>query len=217
MVDRCATCGIVKGQGCPGCGAAPVPSRPIRQLGLWLSGLLVMAALVIGGWALAPAAQLSAMALMLICVVLTVVWLHRARANVEEFGGQRRHRAWVIWGWLCPVVNLWFPLQVMGDVARVDRQDAGAAGAALLRYGWWACWLLAWATGFHVSRAQQLVPGGAVEHTRVGFELGGSVLSRVFLAVAGVLLALVVHDISTQQEKRLRARSRSDPAVTAPR
>jgi hypothetical protein len=116
------------------------------------------------------------------------------------------------------VVNLWFPLQIVGDVARVDRHDEGAAGATLLRYGWWACWLLAWGTGFHWSQGRYLVPGGgAVERTQLSFVLGGNALSGMFAAAAGVLFALVVHDISTRQEKRLRALSRPGSAVTNPR
>ncbi|MGX7826431.1 DUF4328 domain-containing protein [Actinokineospora sp. 24-640] len=194
----------------------PLP-KSIRELGLWLSGLLVLTAVVMGLWVLVPAADAAVPLLVPGCMVLTVVWLHRARSNVEGLGGQRRHRAWVIWGWLCPVVNLWFPLQVVGDVARVDRHDEGAAGAAFLRYGWWACWVLAWVTGFTWSRVVHLVPGGgAVERTQFHFALGGSLPGKVLAAVAGVLLALVVHDISTRQEKRLRAPSHSDSAVAGP-
>lgn len=216
-MDKCATCGVVEGQGvrgCHSCGAVPPVSKPIRELGLALSGLLVVTAVALGVWASVPAAETITMVLVLFSAVLTVVWLYRARMNVEGLGRQRRHRRWVIWGWACPVVNLWFPLQVVGDVARVDRPDEGAAAAAFLRYGWWACWLLAWATGFRWSREFHLVPGGFVERTQVEFVLGGSVLSRVLAAVAGILLALVVHDISTRQEKRLRASSSPDPVGT---
>jgi Domain of unknown function (DUF4328) len=48
-----------------------------------------------------------------------VVWFHRARVNAENSGWrQRRARAWTFWGWIVPIVNLWIPFQLMGDIWR---------------------------------------------------------------------------------------------------
>ena len=50
--------------------------------------------------------------------VVFIVWLWRARDNAELFcsGQHRRGRGWVIGGWFCPVVNFWFPKQIVDDV-----------------------------------------------------------------------------------------------------
>jgi hypothetical protein len=50
--------------------------------------------------------------------VVFIVWLWRARGNAELFcyGQHRRGRGWVIGGWFCPVVNFWFPKQIVDDV-----------------------------------------------------------------------------------------------------
>ncbi len=46
--------------------------------------------------------------------ILFVVWLRRARINAERHDyRQRRVRGWVFWGWIVPIVNIWFPFQIM--------------------------------------------------------------------------------------------------------
>nr|WP_239062635.1 DUF4328 domain-containing protein [Streptomyces sp. SID13031] len=102
--------------------------------------------------------------------VLFLIWLWRARENTELFaltggasrgaqqpGGLRpahRHeRSWVIGSWICPIVQFWYPLQVVEDVVRAsepaDTQDQalgqskGHTWRALL-YGWWASWAAFW-------------------------------------------------------------------------
>jgi hypothetical protein len=48
-----------------------------------------------------------------------IVWLRRARINAEHRGWrQRRARGWTFWGWVLPVVSLWIPFQIMGDIWR---------------------------------------------------------------------------------------------------
>lgn len=73
--------------------------------------------------------------------VVFLVWFYRVRCNagVLNPGGQRRRQGWAIGGWFCPVVNLWFPLQIMVDAVR----SAPAAGRRLgtLTGWWWALWL----------------------------------------------------------------------------
>jgi Domain of unknown function (DUF4328) len=50
-----------------------------------------------------------------------VVWFRRARINAEGHDyRQRRARGWAFWGWIIPIVNLWFPFQIMGDIRRAD-------------------------------------------------------------------------------------------------
>jgi fumarate reductase subunit D len=56
---------------------------------------------------------------MLVAGIVFVVWLHRARINAEYSSfRQRRARAWTFWGWIVPIVSLWIPFQVLGDIWR---------------------------------------------------------------------------------------------------
>src|SRR5690242_21013901 len=51
--------------------------------------------------------------------ILFVVWFRRARINAERHDyPQRRARGWTFWGWIVPIVNIWFPFQIMGDIWR---------------------------------------------------------------------------------------------------
>lgn len=51
--------------------------------------------------------------------ILFVVWFRRARISAEGRDyRQRRARGWTFWGWIIPVVSIWFPFQLMGDIWR---------------------------------------------------------------------------------------------------
>lgn len=53
--------------------------------------------------------------------VTFIVWLYVSRRNAERvsYAVEHRHsRGWVIGSWFVPIVNLWYPLQVVQDVWR---------------------------------------------------------------------------------------------------
>ncbi|WP_026454899.1 DUF4328 domain-containing protein [Saccharomonospora iraqiensis] len=83
------------------------------------------------------------LALGVVTVVTFLVWLWRARANAERTSTtpHRRARGWVLGGWFVPVVNFWFPYQVVADVYRASSPD-GSRGTPWLAW-WWASWLVA--------------------------------------------------------------------------
>jgi Domain of unknown function (DUF4328) len=77
--------------------------------------------------------------LLLAAAAIFLIWLRRARVNTEEMASfpHRRARPWVVWGWICPVVNLWFPFQIVEDVYDASRpgelaEDATPAQARTL-------------------------------------------------------------------------------------
>lgn len=82
--------------------------------------------------------------------VVFIVWLWRARGNAELFsaGRHRRGRGWVIGGWFCPVVNFWFPKQVVDDVIAASDPRTPPRVADLrgihgngLVLAWWLTWI----------------------------------------------------------------------------
>ena len=75
--------------------------------------------------------------------ILFVVWFYRARINAERHGyWQRRARGWAFWGWIVPIVNLWFPFQIMGDIWRAGLPAEQRGETAWLPALWWTSWLL---------------------------------------------------------------------------
>jgi hypothetical protein len=180
-----------------------VAPRRIRGLGNGLCFLLGVTAAALLLWVVVPDLGLLALPLSLACVVVTLVWLYRARMNAEGLVRHRRSKGWVVGGWFCPVVNLWFPLQVVEDVSRADLPGDRRGAAGIVLYGWWACWLLAWFTGASYRRTRvEYADGGFSESVSVGAVFGGTGVSRVFGAAAAILLGVVVYGISMRQERR---------------
>ena len=94
-----------------------------------------------------------------------VIWLWQARENTEVFkpgfaasyqggynshsGAHRHAQGWIVGGWLCPIVQFWYPLQVVQDVVTASEppNEPGAARSGQIRtllYGWWASWTAFW-------------------------------------------------------------------------
>lgn len=109
-----------------------------------------------------------------VAYVTTCVWLWQARRNSEILAPHYRHshgQGWVWGGWVTPILFLWFPVQVVGDIATVSRQGArpspdhenGEVGperrvegshsrlSALLGF-WWGFWIAYLITGQIASR-----------------------------------------------------------------
>jgi len=79
---------------------------------------------------------------VLVLGIVFTVWFRRARINAEHRGWwQRRRRAWAFWGWVVPVVGLWFPFQIMGDIWRAGLPTEQRHKTAWLPALWWTTWL----------------------------------------------------------------------------
>ena len=105
--------------------------------------------------ALAPYTELFKISGIMAAVtgVLYLSWLWRARA--QSPGPHRHHRAWVLLGWFCPVVNLWLPARTVyeiwvnsGRYRTAERQAAGVIVAV-----WWTCVLFGVLLAYAFSRS----------------------------------------------------------------
>ncbi|HVK22272.1 MAG TPA: DUF4328 domain-containing protein [Actinokineospora sp.] len=147
--------------------------------------------------------------------VVYVTWLYRARWNSEILcdAEQRRSKGWVIGSWICPVVNLWFPFQVVSDIwktsdpttparlagLRSDRLDElkWIPGSGLVAL-WWGC-LAASAVISRVSRILLLGDNPTIEAYH-SLAVAGT-LAVVLEAAAGVLMILVIRQLVSWQER----------------
>jgi len=121
-------------------------------------------------------------------VVVFLVWFRRARINAEHLGWrQRRARGWAFWGWVVPIVNLWIPFQIMGDIWRAGVPPAQRSGTAWLPVSWWVCWLL---TAPPLWIRIGSLPRSAADGLTHGW------LSFVFFALAGLALITIVRTVS---------------------
>jgi hypothetical protein len=143
---------------------------------------------------------------LLAAAIVFLVWLWRVRWNAEMFcqGAHRHTRGWVIGAWICPVVNLWFPKQVVDDVlaasdqrtpARIDTLR-GIPGTPLV-WGWW----LAGVAGFLLDNATNrnaLIDDASIDAIGVNAILStGSALATAVAAVLAIMIIQRVNDLQT--------------------
>jgi hypothetical protein len=141
--------------------------------------------------------------------VVFIVWLWRARGNAELFcyGQHRRGRGWVIGGWFCPGVNLWFPKQIVDGVIaasdprtpplfpelrRIPRHDLVVA--------WWLIWVATLVRGPGGSSDDLAADVPDVSDQAVSASV--STVGAVLIAVAAVLAIRVVRLVNRLQMSR---------------
>ena len=140
--------------------------------------------------------------------VVFIVWLWRARGNAELFcyGQHRRGRGWVIGGWFCPVVNFWFPKQIVDDVIAAsdprtpplfrDLRRIPRQGVVL---AWWLTWVATMVRG-NVGNPDLAADVQDVSDRVLGASV--STVGAVLTAVAAVLAIRVVRLVSRLQMSR---------------
>lgn len=85
--------------------------------------------------------------LIVVAFIAVVLWAHRAYVNLHRLHkvpAPRHSEGAAGWGWFVPVLNFWYPYQVMKDIWKLTQQYAQPGEAA--RYerdhgligGWWA-------------------------------------------------------------------------------
>jgi hypothetical protein len=131
------------------------------------------------------------------------VWSWRARFNAELLAGpasQELSPGWTFWGWLCPLVNFWFPCQVMIDIYRASstRQPRGAGFVI----AWWivslCCLIVPEIIFVLVGKAS--TPDQLVRPFRVS-----AVVIFVLLAGSAALVSVIVNRVSDWQRQAIAA------------
>ena len=145
--------------------------------------------------------------LLIATAVAVIVWLWRVRSNAVELAeaNHRRSRVWVWLGWIVPVVNLWFPYQVVADIHRASDPDLDPWDAVPRRPTprwlllWWLPWLVASVADLVASQilGQPHVGTDALARAATAQTVGG-----VATAVAAVYLLRVVRTVQADQWAR---------------
>ncbi|MEV0796478.1 DUF4328 domain-containing protein [Kribbella sp. NPDC050281] len=149
----------------------------------------------------------AALALLAAAVVF-IVWLWRVRWNAEMFcrGEHRFTRGWVLGSWICPVVNLWYPKQVVDDIVAASDPRTPPQTVSLktipgtrLVWAWWLTWVAGLVTGNVVQRG---VLGGATEVGQLRTNVILSSISALFTTAAAVLGVVLIQRIDELQTRR---------------
>ena len=133
--------------------------------------------------------------------VLIIVWMYQARQNAELIcAAEHRHaRGWVIGGWFCPVVNLWFPAAIVADIYRAsmpstrhDRVSFDGMPGVTLVWFWWTPFLLSGVVMFLGGMGDETADGLRAEVTTTAF---GAMLD----GAAAIALAMIISRVSAWQ------------------
>ncbi|WP_329004636.1 DUF4328 domain-containing protein [Kribbella sp. NBC_00709] len=150
---------------------------------------------------------ISALALFAAAVVF-IVWLWRVRWNAEMFcrGEHRLTRGWVLGCWLVPVVNLWYPKQVVDDIVAASDPRTDPHTPTLkeipgtqLVWAWWLTWVIGLVSGNIVQRG---VLAGASQLGDLRTNVILSSVSALFTTGAAVLAVILIQRIDELQSMR---------------
>ena len=138
--------------------------------------------------------------------IVTCMWLWGVRRNAEALNPIARHvreRGWVWGSWVCPVVSLWFPFQIVRDVQAATNPH----GRRTALIGWW------WAAFLVVNltlNAYSLRGGAGNDLAEVkAFDAIagiGEVIGLLVSLAAGTLWAAIVLRIERNQAALLAGR-----------
>jgi hypothetical protein len=140
-------------------------------------------------------------AAFLVSMLLFIAWLDDMRRLANEVWpeGQRRHRAWALFGWVVPLAQLFVPKMFMNDLwAAAQPVQERRRGHPLLT-AWWFAALAAgvWADDFSpLKNATALTARDALHHL---------MLSEVLYIGTAVLTVVVVRRLNGTLQRAFRA------------
>jgi hypothetical protein len=143
---------------------------------------------------------LVVVALALAAAVAYWIWSWRARLNAEAMAGRKSQelsRGWTVWGWLCPVVNVWLPCQVLLDIYRASSTREQRTTRMVLL--WWAFTL---AAGFVPEISVMIANWDAIATALLMPDVKIAVItSFVLLSVSAAFLSVVIRRVNQFQSQ----------------
>ncbi|QIQ03351.1 DUF4328 domain-containing protein [Streptomyces liangshanensis] len=139
------------------------------------------------------------------CAVVFVIWFHRVRGNAQTFAPDAHSKgpSWAVWGWIVPILSLWYPRRVALDIWTASAPEPHLALARRASSGlinlWWALWLVSRAYGNLASRLYEDAEDGAAIQQALVVLMSSDVLD----IVAAVAAILVVRRITARQNEKV--------------
>jgi hypothetical protein len=146
--------------------------------------------------------MLASLVLALVMGLALLVWLYRARTNLDAFAdaAPRWSVGWTLGALFIPCANIVLVPVVLADLARWSVRDGSVARARRVIALIWFCLALyvlaSFSSGLFSAFAETSGPSA------------GAVTAGLVLGVAaGVMLMLVIHSITAEQQARIAAAS----------
>lgn len=145
------------------------------------------------------AIDVASLVAFVIAAATFIIWLRQVRGNAERFckAPHRHSRTWVTGSWFVPVINLWFPKQIVDDIvaASTPRTSAHANDLPRLRASVVLTWWTTWIAGIVIDVAYGFTPDPI-------WTAGVSTASAVALIVCAVFAVRVIQLINQLQASR---------------
>lgn len=150
----------------------------------------------------------------LMCAIVFILWFRQMRENAELFAPDAHSKArhWVVWGWILPVVSLWFPRRIALDIGTASELRPGLPDAPRtpvnLVNAWWTVWICdTTLSNLAAQFARRVEEAGPVKAV-VGLTMAADLLD----IAAGVLAILVVRRLTRMQLRRATWTGHDSPA-----
>jgi hypothetical protein len=151
------------------------------------------------------------LAAQVIAFLVGSLWLYRSRRLVDRLSPSYRHArtAAAVWpAWALPVVNFWFPYQIVRDIRRATIGPAASAGPVRV---WWLTWLLWMVTDLVMAGVILTGTAEAVPRPELSTVFPWVVSGSAVLGIAcGALWLRLVVEITSAQRTRIAAVERRD-------
>lgn len=146
------------------------------------------------------ATSVISLILLVAAAITFLVWLWRARQNAETLstGHHRLSRGWVIGAWFCPVVNLWFPFQVVSDIWKASKPtnrvgfDLTELPGSPRLTGWWSLYLIGNIVNWFAARREPTIESLKTAAT-------ADTVAFALTTAAAVLMIQLIREISAWQ------------------
>ena len=138
----------------------------------------------------------------LVCVVLFLMWKHRASKNLAPLGvsNQRFSPRWVVAYYFIPILNLFRPYQAMEEIYLRSRIDTASTPSYSIVTAWWCLWLILWIIdGYFLFQLLNLRENDIDAHIEFNYT---SIVLDFLTIVAGILVFVVVRRITENQETK---------------
>jgi hypothetical protein len=136
------------------------------------------------------------LAIVIAAGIAFLIWWRRAHHNARWFGGpesQGRSGGWVIGAWFCPIVNFWYPCQMVADAWRASAPRPARAGIVIL---WWLLYLPSGLISFYANRTA--AAGGtpaspsAFRDSLHTVAVANTIATGLYLAAGGAIIFIIV-------------------------
>lgn len=131
---------------------------------------------------------------LLAALVVTALWLGRARRNAQRITPAVPHRraaAWAWFGWFVPIACVFVPYQLVTDVWTASRRRAPRGVEAPLGF-WWAAWVASGVVANASFRLSDTASDGVLA--------GLGVVEALCYVIGVPLFRSVVHAVNSAQQ-----------------